>query len=62
MATEFVLAADAGAVGFIDEDVIVAGGADYAVNGFVELLVRGGGFVIGAGLFAADGHRDFILT
>ena len=54
--------ASARAVGFIDEDVIMASGADNPINRFGELLVGGGGFVIGACLFAADGHRDFILT
>jgi hypothetical protein len=62
LAAEIVFAASAWAVGFIDEDVIVASGADNPINRFGELLVRGGGFVIGACLFAAAGHRDFILT
>jgi hypothetical protein len=62
LAAEIVFAADPRTVGLINEDVVVASGADYAVDGFAELLMRGGGFMVGAGLFAADGHRDFILT
>jgi hypothetical protein len=54
-----VFAAGARVVGVVDEDVIVAGGADYAVDGFVELIVaRVGCGVIFASLLTADGHLN----
>ena len=61
LAAGFVFAAGARAVGFIDEDVIVAAGADDAVDRLGELFVRGGGFVFGASLFAGDWHYGTAL-
>lgn len=40
----------------VDQDVIVASGANYAVHGFVELIVPQFGGMFVAGLFAAHGH------
>jgi hypothetical protein len=51
-----VFTAGGWAIGFIRKDIVVACGADYAVNGFAELIVSSAGGVFGAGLFAADGH------
>ena len=56
LAAGFVLAAGGWAIGFVGEDVIVACGADYAVNRFAELIVSCVGGVFVASLFAADGH------
>ena len=56
LATGFVFAAGGWAIGFVREDIVVACGADYAVNGFAELIVSCAGGVFVAGLFAADGH------
>ena len=44
------------AIRFIYEDVIVAGGADDAINCFAKLIVGCAGGVLGASLLAADGH------
>lgn len=52
-AAGFMFSARGRAIGFVDENVVVARGADDAVNGFIELLVpllRG---VFLAGLFAS---------
>lgn len=40
----------------VDQDVIVASGADYAVHGFVELIVAQCGGMFVACLLAAHGH------
>ena len=61
LAAGFVFAAGAGAIRFIDEDVIVAAGADYAVDRLGELFVRGSDFVFGASLFAGDWHDGTAL-
>src|SRR5215472_14815022 len=56
-AAGFMLAARRRAIGLIDVNVIVARGANHTVNRLAELLVASelcG--VIGASLFAADGH------
>jgi hypothetical protein len=56
LATAFVVAAGRRAIRFVYEDVIVAGGADHAVDRFTELVVRRGCGVFGTRLFATDGH------
>ena len=60
-----MFAAGGRAICLVDENVIVATGADDAVNRFVELFVTrhfGGVFV--AGLFTAHGHvfYSFLVT
>jgi len=56
-AAGFVFAARGGAIGFVDEDVIVAMGANDAVNRLGELLVRRLRSVFRARLFASHGLR-----
>jgi hypothetical protein len=56
LATGFVFATGFGAVGFIDQDVIAAAGANQAVDGFGELIVGGFCRVFAAGLLAGHGH------
>ena len=55
-AASLMLAARRRAVGLVNEDVIVARGADHAVDRFAELIVRCARGVFGACLFATDGH------
>jgi len=52
-----VLAAAPRAIRLIDEDVVVAGGADYAVNCLVKLLVPASRGVLAAALLARHCHR-----
>ena len=52
LAAGVVLAAGARAIRFIDQDVVVAAGADHAVDRFGELLVIRARLVFGAHLLA----------
>jgi hypothetical protein len=52
LAAGFVLAASARTIRFVDKDVIVARGANHAVNRLVEDLVTGRSGMSGAALFA----------
>jgi hypothetical protein len=54
----FVFAAGAGTVGAVNQNVIVAGGADQSVNRFAELVVPGRGRVLAARLLAAHSHLN----
>jgi hypothetical protein len=56
LAARFVFAAGCGAIRFVYENVIVAGGADYAVDRFAELIVGRTCGVFAARLFTADRH------
>jgi len=56
LAASLVLSARPRTIGLIDENVIVAGGADDAVDRFAELFVSCRCSVVGSTLFAADGH------
>jgi hypothetical protein len=51
-----VFAAGARAIGVIDQNVVVARSANYAVHGFVELIVSQLGGMFGSRLLAAHGH------
>ena len=51
-----MFAAGSGAIGVVDQDVVVARCANYAVHGFVELIVSQLGGMFVARLLAADGH------
>jgi hypothetical protein len=64
LAADLVLAASRRAIGMVDEDVVVAGGADDAVDGFRERVVSGVvGGVLAASESAVHGHDDdSILT
>ena len=64
LAADFVFAASGRAIGMVDEDVVVAGSADDAVDGFRERVVSGiVGGVLAAGESAVHGHDDdSILT
>lgn len=57
MAAKLMLAAGGRAVGMVDENVIVAGGAEHAVNGFAELLMASVERVIGFGFRAGHSHE-----
>jgi hypothetical protein len=57
LAAGFVFAAGARTIRLIDEDVVVTGRADDAVDRFAELFVSRGCSVLRASLLAADGHR-----
>jgi hypothetical protein len=56
LAAGFVFAARGWVVGVIDEDVVVARGADHAIDGFAEYLVPCAGGVLFARLFPAYWH------
>ena len=56
LAAGFVFAAGARIVRVVDENVVVARGADHAVYCFVELLVSCTGGMFFAALFAAHCH------
>jgi hypothetical protein len=51
-----VLAAAARVIGVVDQNVVVASGADDTVDCFAELLVSGAGSVFLASLFSANRH------
>ena len=57
LAAGFVFAAGERTVCLVDENVIVAGGADQAVDGFRKLFVASRFGVIGAALFSRNSHR-----
>ena len=57
LAADFVFAAGGRTVGMVNEDVIVAGGAEDAINGFAELGVAGIEGVIGFGFGAGHGKN-----
>src|SRR5579863_3744174 len=61
LAAGFVFAASGRIVGLVDQDVVVAGGADHAVNRLAELLVARLGRVFLARLLPADRHRSLSL-
>ena len=57
LAADFVLAASRRAIGVINEDVVMAGGADDAIDGFGELVVAGiVGGMLAASESAVHGH------
>ncbi|MGH7839492.1 MAG: hypothetical protein ACREQC_16930 [Candidatus Binataceae bacterium] len=64
LAAGFVFAAGCRAIGLIDENVIVARGADHSINGFAELFVRSLCGVFGARFFPrhAHGRGSFIAA
>ena len=62
LAAGVVLAAGARAIGFVDEDVIVAGSADDSVDRFGKLFVAGGRRVVGTALFARNGHSVLLCA
>ena len=57
-----MLAARRRAVRLINQNVIVARGANHAVNRLAELIVRSAPGVLATGLFAADGHVEGSVT
>jgi len=56
-----VFAAGGRAIRFVDENVIVAGGADHSINRLVELLVAGLFGVFPACLLAAHAIDAFLI-
>jgi hypothetical protein len=46
----------------IDQNVVVASGADYSISRFAELFVACLPCVLAARLLPAHGHRDFSLA
>lgn len=53
-----MLAAGGRAIGVVNQDVIMASGAEHAVNGFAELLVSGVERVIGFRFRARHSHES----
>jgi hypothetical protein len=58
----FMLAAGGRTVSVIDQNVVVASGADHAINRFAELFMARFPCVLAARLLPAHGHRDFSLA